>query len=148
MRVWRARKPDCRRQVPSAEQAGSGRDGFTLLESLLAFAMLALVLTVVFASLSRLMLADRRADLTRRALQMAQSKLNEFGITQALTPGTARGELEEGFHWDATVRPMANDSKGRLQGFWVEVRVSTPQSSGQSAASVTLTTLKLARGAS
>ena len=148
MRIWRARKADSRRQVLSTERAGLGREGFTLLESLLAFAMLALVLTVVFGSLSRLMLADRRADLTRRALQMAQSKLNEFGITQTLTPGTAKGELEEGFHWDATVRPMTNDSKGRLQGFWVEVRVSAPQSSGQSAAFVTLTSLKLARRAS
>lgn len=123
------------------------RDGFTLLESLLAFAMLALVLTVVFGSLSRLMLADRRADLTRRALQMAQFKLNEFGITQPLNPGTAKGELDGGFQWDATVRAMANDPNALLQGFWVEVHVSAQQSAGQPAASVTLTTLKLARRA-
>ena len=126
----------------------SRREGFTLLESLLAFAMLALVLTVVFGSLSRLMLADRRADLTRRTLQMAQSKLNEFGITQPLSPGRVKGELDGGFQWDATVRAMTNEPKGLLQGFWVEVRVSAPQSAGQPAVSATLTTLKLARQAS
>ncbi|WFU66689.1 type IV pilus modification PilV family protein [Bradyrhizobium brasilense] len=118
--------------------------GFTLLETLVSFTILTLFLTIIFVGLSQVLLGDRRADLSRQALRLAQSKLDEIGIIEPLSPGETMGRLEDGFSWRAVVKPVRAGHVPEARGFWVEVTVSAPLNAVETPAQVTLTTLKIA----
>jgi type II secretory pathway pseudopilin PulG len=98
--------------------------GFTLLETLVSFAMLALFLTITFAGLSQSLRADRHVEMYQRAVVAAQSKLARIGITEPISPGEASG-LSDGLNWTSKVSPAWND--GKSSGYWVTVTVSSPE---------------------
>jgi general secretion pathway protein I len=129
--------------------------GFTLVEVLVAFAILSIVLLALFSGLSTALFGDRRAQFTRIALTMAKAKLETVGIDSPLTPGVTVGRFENGMEWRQSVRPYVLASPNPAPAYWVEVIIRPPYgSSGSSFASalaspvastpsVTLTTLKL-----
>ena len=79
-----------------AARARPARSGFTLLEVVVAVAILALTLGAVMrvfgASLRGLAAAERHTVATLHA----QSKLAEIGIEEALAAGDASGAFEQG----------------------------------------------------
>jgi general secretion pathway protein I len=126
--------------------------GFTLVEVLVAFAILSIVLLTLFSGLSAALLGDSRAEFTRIALTMAKTKLETAGIGIPLTPGVTTGRFENGMDWRQSVRPYVLPSPNATPAYWVEIMIRPP--SGLSASSfasalagptpsVTLTTLKL-----
>jgi general secretion pathway protein I len=79
--------------------------GFTLLEVLVAFVLLAAVLSVAFqifsTGLARAGLLEERS----RALLIAQSQLNAAGVEQVLKEGQSGGESEDRrYQWTTTIR--------------------------------------------
>lgn len=77
--------------------------GFTLIEVLIAFAILALTFASVFRAFSSSFEQERRAEqAVARALE-ARSILEEFGESRPLEPGEEQGELSSGETWTATV---------------------------------------------
>jgi general secretion pathway protein I len=79
--------------------------GFTLIEVVVAFVMLALVLAVSFEIFSTGM--ARAADLEERsqALAIAQSRLSMAGAEEALAEGDTSGESEDHrYRWILSVR--------------------------------------------
>lgn len=82
------------------------QSGFTLIEVIVAFALLALALTLLLASLSGAARQVHRADQRGRAALYAQSLMAGLGIESPLVPTHRSGELDDGrYGWTLDVRP-------------------------------------------
>ena len=89
--------------------ARSRQRGYTLIEVLVAFAVLALALTVLLGTLSGATRQVRwSADAGRAALH-AQSLVAQVGVGEPLVPGRRGGELDAGrYRWLLEVEPWAD----------------------------------------
>ncbi|HBS61494.1 MAG TPA: general secretion pathway protein GspI, partial [Stenotrophomonas sp.] len=86
--------------------------GYSLLEVIVAFALLALALTLLLGSLSGASRQVGQSDLRTRAVLHAQSLLEATGIDAPLQPGQTRGEWEDGrYRWQLQVEPFV-DGRG------------------------------------
>ncbi len=102
--------------------------GFTLIEVLIAFAILALVLGVVFRTLSSGLSHERIAGLVTARVLEARSILDRLGADVALEEGTIEGRLATGEPWTLTVsllEPAASDDvqAGSLNAYLAELSV-------------------------
>jgi general secretion pathway protein I len=80
--------------------------GFTLIEVIVAFAVLALALAIVLGTLSNASRQVRWSDDAGRAALHAQSLLDDTGVVQALVPGRREGTFEDGrYRWTLDVAP-------------------------------------------
>ena len=80
--------------------------GFTLIEVIVAFAVLALALTLLLGTLSGAAKQVRWADDAGRAALHAQSLLDQTGVGEALQPGQRDGGFEDGrYRWTLQVEP-------------------------------------------
>lgn len=80
--------------------------GYTLLEVIVAFGVLALALTLLLGILSNSSRQVRWAGDAGRAAMHAQSLLEEIDLDRPIREGSAGGELEDGrYRWQLEVRP-------------------------------------------
>lgn len=80
--------------------------GYTLIEVIVAFAILALGLTLLLGTLTGATRQVHWADEAGRAALHAQSLLDDTGIGVALQPGQREGTFEEGhYRWALVVAP-------------------------------------------
>lgn len=87
--------------------------GFTLLEVIVAFALLGLALTLLLGSLSGGARQVREAELRTRAVLHAQSLLASAGVDAPLQAGSQSGEWEQGrYHWQLQVQPWSEPRSG------------------------------------
>ena len=87
--------------------------GFTLLEVIIAFALLGLALTLLLGSLSGGARQVREAELRTRAVLHAQSLLAEARVAAPLQAGRQQGEWEQGrYHWELQVQPWVEPRAG------------------------------------
>ncbi|WP_240097413.1 type II secretion system protein XpsI [Thermomonas flagellata] len=85
--------------------------GFTLIEILAAFALLALGLTLLLGTLSGGTRQVRQAGDAGRAALHAQSLLDDVALLPQ--PGVQQGTLEDGrYHWRLEVAPWADPGGG------------------------------------
>ena len=93
-----------------ARTSGRARQrGYTLIEIIVAFAILALGLTLLLGTLSGATRQVRAAGDAGRAALHAQSLLDEFGTLPQ--PQHREGELEQGrYHWQLDVTPWQDPS--------------------------------------
>lgn len=78
--------------------------GFTLIEVVVAFALLAFALTLLLGAMTRATAQVGRAELAGRAALHAQTLLHEAGVVEPLVPGVREGALEDGrFRWTLEV---------------------------------------------
>jgi general secretion pathway protein I len=91
----------------------SGRPrGFTLIEVIIAFALLALALTLLLGSLSGAARQIRTADDSGRATLHAQSLLAQLGVGEILQPGRKQGVFEQGrYRWALDVAPYVDQRR-------------------------------------
>ena len=74
--------------------------GFSLLEVLMAFALLAVALGILVAILGGGLTQVRTAADASEATLHAQSLLDELGVLEPIKPGTRDGESDDGrFRW-------------------------------------------------
>ena len=120
--------------------------GFTLLEVLVAFTLLALVLGVVLQIFSGGM---RTAEIARNhtiGILLAESKLAGIGIEDPLVEGQQSGTFDNGFLWHSNVdRYQEQDGRETNEEQIVPYRLAltVEWGSGRTGGSVTLTTLRL-----
>ncbi len=85
--------------------------GFTLIEVLVAFVLLALVLGTTFEIFSTGLARASELEDHSRALVIAQSRLAVTGVEEAIKEGDTQGDSEDRrFHWTASVRKVDDGS--------------------------------------
>ena len=85
--------------------------GYTLIEVIVAFAVLALALAILLGILSNSTKQIRWADEAGRAALHAQSLLDQVGVGQALQPGHREGVFEDGrYRWTLDIAPWRDPS--------------------------------------
>lgn len=90
--------------------------GYSLLEVIVAFALLALALTLLLGSLSGGSRQVHNADLRSRAVLHAQSLLAVAGVETPLQEGRQQGQWEDGrYRWELQVSPFVEPRGGALQ---------------------------------
>lgn len=94
-----------------ATDRGSQR-GYTLIEVIVAFAVLALALTLLLGTLSGGARQVRWSADAGRAALLAQSLLDQTGVGEVLQPGRRDGELEDGrYRWSLEVEPYVDRNR-------------------------------------
>lgn len=77
--------------------------GFTLIEAIAAFVLLALFIGVLMSALSKSMRQTVRAEQESLAAQWAQSKLDLVGIGEKLETGETRDKFDDSYRWEMKV---------------------------------------------
>ncbi len=118
--------------------------GFSLLEVLVAFSILAVSLGILFQIYSKGAYSARLADDYANAITIAQSRLSNIGIESLPDVGIYE-DSNERFNWVTRVKPVEDldegDERHKLIKREVEVEVSWQSKGG--IRSVKLNTLKL-----
>ena len=84
----------------SGLRAPRAQRGYTLIEVIIAFALLALAMTLLLGTLSGSARQVRWSSDAGRAALHAQSLLDQVGVAEPLTPGQESGDFEEGrYRW-------------------------------------------------
>lgn len=121
--------------------------GFSLLEVLVAFTILAMLLGALFQVFSSGLRAAHAGDSYTRATVIAQSRLAALGVEYPLQEGTSSGSADDTFHWRVIVRPYVDDQlpagSGVPHPFSVDVEIFWEEGGG--ARSLSLTSMRLAR---
>lgn len=85
--------------------SGTRSRGFTLLEVLVAFTLMALIITVLLRVFSGGMQGIGLAEDYARATSIAESTLARVGADIELKAGVSSGEVEERYRWNLELRP-------------------------------------------
>ncbi len=89
---------------PAPRRRGQG--GYTLIEVVVAFALLAFAMALLLGAMTNATRQVRAAGEYGRAALHAQSLLDQTGIGEVLQPGRRDGRLENGrYRWEMEVRP-------------------------------------------
>lgn len=98
--------------------------GYTLIEVIVAFALLALAMTLLLGSLSGAARQVGRAEGLTRASLHAQSLLAQVGVGEALREGRSQGEFDNGrFHWNLQIAPYADPQNSPVAEAPAELRL-------------------------
>lgn len=91
--------------------------GFTLLEVLVAFGLLAAALGLLLGTLSGSVRQVRHSGDASRAALYAQTLLDQVGVGEVLAPGEREGELEDGkYRWTLRVAPWTDPTAAPAAG--------------------------------
>lgn len=83
--------------------------GFTLVEVLIAFAILAVALTALMQAFSQGLRSLEVAEDYATATMLARSKMAEIGPLIAVEESELTGEFENGWQWRVAIVPFADD---------------------------------------
>jgi len=118
--VSRAAASGCRsawRRVGHHRGRVQSQRGFTLIEVVIAFALLAFALTLLLGAMTRATALVRRAELAGRAALHAQSLLHQAGVGTPLVPGEDGGTLEDGrYRWTLRVAEWQDPDPAMADG--------------------------------
>jgi general secretion pathway protein I len=84
--------------------------GFSLLEILVAFVLLALAMAVLMQIFSSSLNGATVADRYAKATMIAESKLAAAGVEDALKEGSSSGTYDDIFSWVVDVKPFSEPS--------------------------------------
>ena len=129
-------------RIPHNSDAG----GYTLIEVIIAFVILALTLCAVFEVFSTGLRAASDADAYSTATVLAQSRLATLASDEALAVGETSGDLEGGFKWHASVAPYRNGESEIMDPFSVIpllLTMTVRWGRGKNSREISLVTLKL-----
>jgi general secretion pathway protein I len=96
----------------AAPRGARSQRGFTLLEVIVAFAVLALALTLLLGTMSGAARQVRDSANSGGAALHAQSLLAQLGVGEPLGTGRDNGDFEDGrYQWELEVRPWKDASQ-------------------------------------
>ena len=84
----------------------SKQNGFTLLEVLVAFSIMALTFATVMQIIAGSAKNTVRASHETKVAMYAQSKMDELGLFELIEEGGSNGEFEENIHWNMEITPF------------------------------------------
>jgi len=128
--------------------ASRRNSGYTLVEVLVAFVILALALTVLLRIFSGGVRNVSVSSDYARAVLIAESRLASAGIEGILAPGETSGTEDERFQWVQTVHEYTPSldyeaSAQKVPAYYVTVSVQWPHANGTR--SIDLSTVRLLR---
>jgi len=85
---------------------GKKQSGFTLLEVLIAFTMLAVIFATVMEIIAGSARNTRKASDNTMVALLAQSKLDELGLLEKLEEGSTNGDFDDYTSWSLEVVPF------------------------------------------
>ncbi len=100
--------------------------GFTLIETLVAVAILAISLIVVLQLFSGGLKSGRVSDEYTRGIFYVREKMEEFLLSDKLEEGVSEGEFEDGYRWVAEILRLEvteEDEKLPFDSFGISVKV-------------------------
>ncbi|MCA7024584.1 MULTISPECIES: prepilin-type N-terminal cleavage/methylation domain-containing protein [Stenotrophomonas] len=98
--------------------------GFSLIEVIVAFVLMALAATLLLGSLSGAARQVKNADMQGRAAMHAQSLLATIGIEVPLAAGRRQGQWEQGrYHWTLDVAPYIEPRRVDSRLWQLDLRV-------------------------
>jgi len=99
-------------RATSGRAGGARARGFTLIEVIVAFALLAMALTLLLGTLTNAAAQVRWTQVAGRASLHAQSLLDQVGVGEALAPGRDQGDFEDGrYRWTLEVAPWRDPAQ-------------------------------------
>jgi general secretion pathway protein I len=122
--------------------------GFTLIEIIVAFAVATLLLGALYQVFSGALRAGSTADSYARAVLLAESALEVFGVDPVAAPAESTEQLDPKFGRHVIVRPrldLLNAEAGVPAFILYEIEVHIDWSEGPRARSVSLSTLRVGR---
>jgi general secretion pathway protein I len=135
-----------------AKMTKPSQRGFSLLEILVAFVLLALAMAVLMQIFSSSLNGATVADRYAKATMLAESKLASAGVEEALKEGSTSGTYDNMFNWAVEIKPFnepSADTSGAnldqilfVKLFEVTTTVSFP-TDGARTRTVTLSKLQL-----
>ncbi|MDI9238775.1 prepilin-type N-terminal cleavage/methylation domain-containing protein [Lysobacter sp. LF1] len=94
----------------------SRQRGFTLLEVIVAFALLAAALALLLGILSNSARQVRWSDEAGRAALYAQTLIDQVGVGEPITAGQLDGEFEQGrYRWQLRIAPWRDAATAGAQ---------------------------------
>jgi len=121
----------------------SRQQGFTLIEVVVAFAIVSLAFAALYQSFASTLRGGATVEKREHALLLGQSLLDRIGRDLPLQPGEVRGNSKSGFEWVVAMTPYATDKPGvqwPVPTFEVLVTVSWGNGDGRR---ITLRSLEL-----
>ncbi len=118
--------------------------GFTLIEILIAFAILAVSLAVLFQSFSSGLDAVSRTERATSAVLLARSTLDRVGTDIPLAPGEHSGNSNGGLAWRIALAPASADVAPPVPGLSVKMLQIEVTVTGEQTGPITLRSLRLA----
>lgn len=120
------------------------RRGFSLIEALAAFAILAMSLGQLLNGVSGGVRNEARADFLQRASREGASQLEALGVDGPVPFGQTSGRYPDGLYWFLTVTPgpnaMGPSGQPLATSFHAELVIKKPSGFGET---FTLSTLKI-----
>jgi prepilin-type N-terminal cleavage/methylation domain-containing protein len=101
---WRNAHPACHQPRACPRPGQRYARGFTLLEILVAFTLLAVSMAALMSLFSRGVNAADLADRYARAAMLAESRLSTVGVEEALAEGDTSGQFDDDYAWRLSVR--------------------------------------------
>ncbi len=116
--------------------------GFTLLEVILALAILGIAFTLAMELLATGVRSAKASRDYTQAVLLARQKMAEIAVTPNLEESADGGEFGGGFRWVSGIRPLPQEEDLPAQLYQVWVRVTWPGRRGEK--SLDLYTLRMA----
>jgi general secretion pathway protein I len=120
--------------------------GFSLLEVLVAFVLLALVLGALLRVFGQGLNSAAVAEEYAQAALLAESKLATLGAITALQPGVQAGTFDPRFRWEAKISTHEQNVATGLPATLLQIELTVRWPSGARERQLTLTTLRLVGG--
>ena len=123
------------------------QSGFSLLEVLVAFAILSMSLGVLYQAFSNSLLNVGASGDYSRAMIIAEARLAEAMADVPINEGSDQGEVDERYKWQLTVQRYEYDDEGISSQYTpYEVRILVTWRDGRHSREYELSTLRLSQG--
>ncbi len=109
--------------------------GFSLLEILVAFTLLAIVMAILMRIFSGGVNNADIADRYAKAAMLAESRLASVGVEETLTEGDTSGQFDDDFAWQLSVRLYATANEPLIRSNLENAAIANAQASGTPLAS-------------
>lgn len=136
-------QPGSQNPEPGARaQERRRRAGFTLLEVVVALAILGVAFALAMQLLATGVRSAKASEDYTQAVLLARQKMAEIAVTSNLEGSADGGEFGGGFRWQSEIRPLPQEEDLPARLYKVRVHVTWPSRRGEK--SLDLYTLRMA----